>query len=297
MTNGKTSIGRRLARRGIEPALALSWRRLRARSTKADLRATTPGEQQRHDLAAAIISFDGYQRFWPALRHFTKQHLSDSLPRYWISETVPIASAEEGTQVLVGPARFVPRIRRGIEKIPAKYVFLIQEDIWFDRAIDQATLDRLVAVMETHQLDCLKLGWSSFVPDDQALIEASTDELPGDPSFRWFGGNPYSMSQHGSIFRASYFLDTCRLAEQARITDALRHEQFLSTFLEGRAKARNNDDRDVRIAVWNGEPVISYAHAGWQGKLTPEGRELLEANHMIDSYDHSQDGADPPRPR
>ena len=55
--------------------------------------------------------------------------------------------------------------------------------------------------------------------------------------------------------------------------------------------------RNVRIAVWNEEPIVSYAHAGWQGKLTPDGRALLEAHDKLDLYDHNQDGADPPRPR
>ncbi len=221
---------------------------------------------------------------------FTAQAFGSSIPVVYMTETIPMVP--EGRIVRTGSGGFGSRLLTGLEALVSEfeYVFYLQEDMWLTEAVDRSTLDGFVETMDRHRLDCLKLGWGSFWPDDRDKIDSSTELLPGDEAFRWFGPNRYALSHHCSIFRTRFLLDATRLAVTLRVENPLEQEVLVSNALSSKMKAANGDGGEVRVAVWDAQPPVGYVHGGENGRLTDEGRALLEQRGVLSLWDDSLPG-------
>lgn len=239
-------------------------------------------------LAAVVHSFDGYKRFWGPARYFTERAIPLGFPIYYVSERVAM-HPDPARCILTGEGGFSTRLARGAETVSRshKYVLYLQEDIWINDPLAPETLSAFVQRMEKDDIDCLKLGWGPFWPRARHFVADRTDCLPGSENVRWYGPHGFSMSHHLSIFRSDYLWRTARLARLFRQERPLRNEIFLSEALKGQIKARNADRKRIRIAVWEAEPAVSYTHACARGRLTPEGRALLEQHDILHLYDEN----------
>lgn len=221
---------------------------------------------------------------------FTSRSIPDCCPTYYVSEAVPMSDSH-GRCLLTGTGSFTQRLLTALEMIERshRYVLYLQEDMWITQPIAESTLSALVQVMERNDLDCLKLGWLSFHPDDRATILEETDVMSDTGPFdlRWFGGHPYSLSHHCSIFKTSFLADTARWGLAFRATRPIQHEVMLSSFLAPRISATDDDGKELRIAVWNDQPIVEYVHASAIGRLTHEGADLLRHYGRADDYDES----------
>lgn len=266
----------------MRPVLRSAWEILRL-STQS----RTPADKER-PLAVMIHSFDGYKRFWPAARYFTERAIPSSFPIYYISERVAM-HPDPSRCILTGYGGFSTRLARGLDIISRshKYVLYLQEDIWLDDPLSAEVLSAFVEQMDKEGIDCLKLGWRSFDPNEHEIIVRRTDSLRDSSSLRWFGSHHYSMSHHCSIFRSTYFWRTALLARLFGQERPLRNELFISEALKGQIKERNSDRKKIRIALWENAPLISYTHACIKGRLTPEGREALEKHNILHLYDET----------
>jgi hypothetical protein len=267
---------------------------LRRRSRAIFARRDSADSGTRGDrLVVLVHSFDGYQRFWPPVMHFAGAALPEDLVIYFASEHQGQPNVR-ARNLLTGSGGFVERLERAVGELSTahEYVLYLQEDMWLTEPVSAEMLDEFLQVMDEHQLDCLKLGWGSFWPDDRQKIDATTDPLPGAAGdrYRWFGSNPYAVSHHCSIFRVSFLLDTARLIRPFGVTSPIRHELSASAAISRQVKARNADRRPVRIAVWKTEPPIAYVHASEMGRLTEAARELLDARQLAHLYDEDRPG-------
>ena len=263
----------------IDLLKGLAWRFVRPRSRAGDGR-----------VVALVHSFDGYKRFWKPVAFFTERALaSTGVTTLYASEQVGMIDDPERC-ILTGGGDFVTRFERALDSVQAEYVLYLQKDIWITDELSAAQLDGYVELMQRHRLDCLKLGWASLWPDDHPAIVASTDPLPGDEAFGWFGAHDYSMGHHCSIFRTDFLAATLRHARLFRVADPLRQEQFTSRLLNADSKARNADDKGLRLAVWRDAPPVAYEHACAWGRITPEGQAALESFGITELYDESIPG-------
>ena len=272
----------RLKGRLLGPAQQLAWKRATSRSY--------PPPTGPERAAVVVHSFDGYKRFWPPMVFFTTQAIGSTIPVVYLTEETPMVPGARC--LMTGPGGFGTRLVAGLESLVSEfeYILYLQEDMWLTERIDGPTLQGFVETMDRHRLDCLKLGWGSFWPDDKDRIASSTDLLPGDDAFRWFGPNRYALSHHCSIFRTRFLLDATRLAVTLRVESPLEQEVLVSDALSSRMKATNSDRGDVRIAVWDAVPPLSYVHAGENGRLTDEGRALLDERGVLELWDETLPG-------
>jgi hypothetical protein len=269
----------------MKPATRSAWEILRL-STES----RTPADKE-SPLAVVIHSFDGYKRFWAAARYFTERSIPPGFPIYYISERTAM-HPDPSRCILTGEGGFSTRLARGLDVISKshKYVLYLQEDIWLEDPLAPGDLSAFVQQMEKHGIDSLKLGWGVFWPEERDMIIVATDRLPCTKNIRWFGPHPYSMSHHCSVFRSNYLWRTAILARLFRQERPLRNEIFISEVLKDQVKARNSDGKKVRIAVWETAPLVSFTHACIRGRLTPEGRQLLETHNVLHLYDETLPG-------
>jgi hypothetical protein len=253
-------------------------------------RSQTPADSE-NQLAIAIHSFDGYKRFWMAARFFTERAIPPSFPIYYISERIPM-HPDPARCILTGPGGFTTRLATGLDAISRshKYVLYLQEDIWMNDPLSAEVLSHFIQSMEKESIDCLKLGYGVMKLRDRESLIRGTDHLPGSDNMRWYGPNNYSMSHHCSIFRSDFFLRTALLAKMFGQERPHLNELFVSEALKRQMKARNSDSKKIRVAVWERAPSVSYTHACIQGRLTPEGRELLEKHGVSHLYDETSPG-------
>ena len=239
-------------------------------------RSKAPSDAQ-NPLAVMVHSFDGYKQFWPAARHFTERAIPQSVPIYYVSERAQM-HPDPARCILTGEGGFTTRLSKGLGELAGKhkYVLYLQEDIWIDEPISEARLATFVDEMDRHRIDCLKLGVSAFADKDRDSIWGSTDPLPGADNLRWFGPHNYSMGHHCTIFRTNYFWHTNILARIFRVEHPHKNERFISEALKGRIKARNADHKKIRVAIWDKEPLVTYAHGYFRGSMTAEGQDILE---------------------
>lgn len=269
----------------MRPVIRPVWETLRF-STQS----RTPANKE-SPLAVVIHSFDGYKRFWAAARYFTERAIPAGFPIYYMTERTPM-HPDASRCILTGEGGFSTRLARGLDTISRshKYVLYLQEDIWIDEPVAAEALSGFVQRMEKDQLDCFKLGWASLTPREFESIVEGSDRLPESSDLRWFGPHSYSMSHHCSIFCSTYFLRTALLARRFRQERPHRNELFVSEALKRQIKARNSDRKKIRIAVWETAPLVSYTHACIGGRLTPEGRDLLERHERLHLYDETLPG-------
>lgn len=273
------------ARRSLNLLLDIIWRGLRFRLQR---RAPTAKETP---LAIMVHSFDGYKRFWGPARYFTERAIPSGVPIYYVTENIPMHDNPSKT-ILTGKGGFSTRLMRGLTTISRRhrYVLYLQEDIWLEDPLPEAMLLELVRTMDVHSLDCLKLGWASFQPKDYPDIVQTTELLPRSNEFRWFGAHDYAMSHHCSIFRSNFFWCTALVAKIFRREHPLAHERLISMLLIRRSKSKNDDEKDVRIAVWNQKPKVPYTHASFEGILTDDGRRLLDLHKVGHLFDENLEG-------
>lgn len=274
----------------MRPLLRSAWEILRLAT-----QSRTPADKER-PLAVVIHSFDGYKRFWPAARYFTERAIPAGFPIYYISERVAM-HPDPSRCILTGHGGFSTRLARGLDVISRshRYVLYLQEDIWLDHPLSEADLRAFLRRMDKEGIDCLKLGWR-FWPGEREVIVSRTDSLPDSGNIRWYGPHRFSMSHHCSIFRSDYFWRTALFARLFRQERPLRNEFFISEALKGQIKARNSDRKKIRVAIWEGAPLVSYTHACIRGRLTPEGRVALEKHDISHLYDESLAGEILPAP-
>ena len=246
-------------------------------------------DQQSKKIAVLVHSFDGYKRFWKPAIFFTQRAFPLDIPIYYASEFLPICISSENN-ILTGRGNFVERLIKALNYLVKdyKYIFYLQEDIWIDSPISTSDLTHFIELMETENIDCLKLGKYSFAQEDRESILKATDSITSE--FRWFGNFAYSISHHCSIFRTSFLLNTAKLALFAGIKNP-EHETFISDFLMGKIKSKQKElFKNVKIAVWSNQPQVSYAHASYVGRLTQEGRDLLQRFNIEFYYDETLEG-------
>lgn len=259
------------------------------------------GPSNDRTLGFMVHSFDGYKRFWQPMLFFAERSIPPQFPTYYASERVPMHANEE-VCILTDKGHFVKRLIAALKVLGKKhkYVFYLQEDFWLDREISASTLEGLLGVMETYDLDCLKLGERAchYLPEEREKLLREAEPISGAAvafegetlGFRWYGGREFSMSHQSSIFRTTYFLSTAMLASLFGVKDPNQHERFTSSFLRDAIKSSHDDKKPVRIALCTGKPAIDYVHACSVGRLNAEGKELLDKYGIQDYYDESLSG-------
>ncbi len=240
-------------------------------------------------IAVLVHSFDGYQRFWSPAVHYTMASVPTSVPIYFASETIPYSPGRVEAMT-TGPGTYVSRLitsLRRLESFGFEYVFYLQEDMWLTRPLRQELIDELMGMIESHEIDCLKLGKQPFV-DDMEDIRLNSGPIGSEEpaeDFRWFGSHRFALSHHVSIFRIRFLLESAYVARLFGKTSPLDQERFASAYLKPRIKTESGDNKRYRIAVFSGEPVVEYVHASAEGRLTDEARNLLADDPEIDRID------------
>jgi hypothetical protein len=246
-------------------------------------------------IGICIHSFDGYQRFWKSMVHFSKENLPNEIPVYLFSETNPI-SENYGKIVKTGKGSFVKRFLKGLNQLPSDldYIIYLQEDMWITEKIKKDSIDEMVKVMIHCNLICVKLGEGSYLKDElQSLEKLSKITVEHEnTNLYWYGDRSWGMSHHISIFRLDYLKMSLRLALLFNKTSPIDHETFTSRTLSGKIKSEKSGKQQFGIGVGdpNQDICIKYVHASSAGELTTEAKNLLIKKDILNYYDESIKG-------
>ncbi|MEM8955551.1 MAG: hypothetical protein AAGD22_15460 [Verrucomicrobiota bacterium] len=260
-----------------------AWARVRAESEGVRCGLET----RVHPPAVLLHSWDGYQRFWGPALYYGALNLPVGVPRFFVSEAYPVDS-NGFAPLLTGTGSFAARLLRASEELEGRgfrYVFYLQEDHWLIQHFAASTLEELVDFMESERLVTIKLGRASFWWSDIEKIRKEcgwVGESGWGSRLRWFGPHWYGMAHHVCLFQLRFLIETLQVAIHFQQERPLQHEIITSDYMRSRMKQFSEDDKSIRVAVWDEEPVVEYVHAGDCGNLTDEGALRLKA----DGIDH-----------
>lgn len=194
-------------------------------------------------LSIYVSSFDDYADIWPAFfaRFF----------KYWPDCPYPIYLGTVGK--VYDDARVLPlhagdhknwssRAVEHLKQIEAPYVLLMLEDYMLDRAVDNAVLAKLVALMDLYDLDAIRL----FPYPPPALA------MPGVPLIGFQAlGQPNRISTQATLWRRDSLLALIRPGEslwEFEINGSIRSNRFPGSI----------------CGCW--EPAVSYVMAIGKGR-------------------------------
>lgn len=242
-------------------------------------------------VCVCVHTFDGYRRFWKPMIFYLEQSVGEKVSVFCASEN--ISMSENYQSIKTGYGSYIKRLIRALRIIAKdyKYVLYLQEDMWLKSEICESNLKEWVQFMESHKLECLKLGWYSFFPSDRSSIESTTDLVSdGNPSYRWFGKHNYGLSHHCSLFRTNFLLSTAVFSYLFGRKKPLQHEMFVSKIIQKDLRTRSNEVGKINIAVWNNNPIVDYVHACEGGLLTEDGQKALRDDGITAAFEEGLEG-------
>ena len=205
------------------------------------------------DLAVVIVTCDKYSWIWDTWYHYFDWNLD--VPIYFINETedcnLPVK------QIKVGPHsvnRWTKMVREGVKQIPEKHLFLMTEDILFNRNIDDLFV-LLYDVFLKYNAEALHIRHKPTISD----IFNIRDIVQGKYVKQLTQRSKYLVSFAPNIWDKEYLMMCLKRNQNPWKCETSR-------------RMRNR-----------GQLVLDYEEPGWytnavvKGKLTEEGRKRYEA--------------------
>ena len=177
-------------------------------------------------LSIVVISCNSYHCLTNITFKFIKENVNKELGLkvYYINDT--IKTKEQGiNNILTGKIMiqknnkhvdsFVSRLLKGLQNLDTEYIFLIEDDHWYDKKfLNIDVMKNIVDTLYKFDLDQIKLTPVSFGTLDSSILKDHPNgfeiKLDSDNdclleneniTIRWAHGTKYPVSHHSTIFK------------------------------------------------------------------------------------------------
>lgn len=205
------------------------------------------------NLAILISSCDNHSFLWKGWWHYFSQW-EHNYPVYFLTEIKDVPFPVKTIKINIKDINlWTKRIRESIEQIPEDDIFWLCEDFWFSRMKD---FDKIYKTFKTLDADALRIR---RIKSKYTTLHDTMFKINGTIIKKLDQHSKYLIAYSPNIFKKSFLLECLKYDE-----NPWRNETVGSHRLEGK-----------------GYNIYSYLNPNWygnacrKGKLTPEGKKLL----------------------
>jgi len=206
-------------------------------------------------LAIVIVSCDKYSWLWDAWYHYF-QTLHLDVPVYFINESTELG-IDGITQIKVpseGVDEWTKMVREGVEQIPEKHLFILLEDFFIQEDIT-GLIESAYDIFMDVGADALRI----MAEKNRHCTESLTDLRVGGYSVSELTDkSAYKISFSPNIWKKSFLLRCLAVDESPWDAE-----------INGSKRVRGAYLLSMEIIGW-------YAGVMHKGKLTPDGKRLIE---------------------
>jgi len=193
---------------------------------------------------------DAYKKFWNPWFYFCKKFIKS--PRiYFLCEEILPDFASEVTCIKTGKGEWGARLLRGLEQIPEKYIFYMQEDFWPCKPKDLSIYKEYIA---NYSMDALRITNGSYLYS----LEHVDDTL-----FKFTQNSQYLMTHQFSLWNKAFLTKNINKD----------HNPWLSEIEQSKIIARNPHSIYMIQDDWYNAVVT-------KGVLQPNGEMMLTASGL-----------------
>jgi hypothetical protein len=211
------------------------------------------------ELAVVIVTCDKYQWIWDTWYYYFKKYWGVECPVYFCNETIEM-NYPDIKQILVdipGAKKWTKRLRESVKQIPEKHLFILMEDILFNKNIDELFVE-LYALFRQREADALRIRYKPTIAD----IRHTTSWVQGKRLKMLSQRSKYLASFSPNIWRKSYLLKCLR-----------KDESIWRCELSGRMRNKGQ-------AVYDYEEPNWYVNAVIKGEVTEQGQNKIDEATM-----------------
>jgi len=207
------------------------------------------------NLAVVINTTDKYSFLWEGFWYYFKKNWEYDYPIYFLNEKRDVQFLVKQIKVNIPEKNlWTKKLRESIKQIPEDDVFLLLEDIFIVKKLDE--FEDIYQMFKTLNADALRIR---YVESNLATYYDTKFQINGIRIRKLKSHSKYLIAHSPNIWKKSFLLE-CLKEDESPWDNEIKG----STRLEGK-----------------GYNIYSYLSPDWyvntcvQGKITSEGRELL----------------------
>ncbi len=212
-------------------------------------------EDSKLKLTILMMSFDSYHDVWDGFYKCKEKYWPDcAYPT--VQVTCEEVEKPDGADRLIAAGadtEWTERLHTALEEIDSQYVFLMLEDLYIDKPVDNERIEGFLSFLEQHP----DVGHLRLYPD----IDWQQDYEDVPEFGEYVRDHAYRITTHPAIWRREYLL---RLSEP--VMDAWNFE-YRQSFASNELSEACLTTKDI---------ALSFTNTIWRGLWTKEGMELCK---------------------
>lgn len=163
------------------------------------------------NIALIVHTCDRYKLLYPGFEYFFKKYwpYGDVQISYYFLTEQDSYQSPVFKNIKTGKGEWSERLLNGLKQIPEEHIIYLQEDMWFNKRVDDNTINNIIDFTLANQVDLFKLSSNQVYhtkPTGQYINGLSVGIVDNKKS-------RYLMSHQISIWKKSFLIDQLKYKE------------------------------------------------------------------------------------